>query len=82
MIEALVYKMSDSLMQISDDFNIKINGTTNMTTIFNANSFAAKGHYHGISSEVQHSQPRITGADGALIFPNEASDDSYVGVEK
>ena len=52
MIEALVYKMSDSLMQISDDFNIKINGTTNMTTIFNANSFAAKGHYHGISSEV------------------------------
>ena len=52
MIEALVYKMSDSLMQISDDFNIKINGTTNMTTIFNAYSFAAKGHYHGISSEV------------------------------
>ena len=69
-------------MQVNDSYNINIDGTTNMTTIFNANSFAAKGRYFEMSTEAESSQPRIRGADGAIIQANEDSDNSYVGVEK
>ena len=52
-------------MQVNDDYDIKINGTTNMTTSFNANSFVAKGHYYEMSPDVVSSQPMIKDADGA-----------------
>ena len=69
-------------MQINESFDININGTTSMTKTFNAYSFASKGHYYGMSTEAVDSQPRIKGAGGALIKQNEATDDSYLGVEK
>ena len=59
-----------------------VTGTSNLTSNLGANSFAAKGHYHGISEEVLDSIPQILNSKGDCISSNADNDDTYLGVEK
>ena len=48
-----MYYIDDSVLEAStgnSNFNINIDGTTNLTTILKANAIATKGHYYGLST--------------------------------
>ena len=64
------------------NFNVKITGTTNMTSTLGAYGFAAKGHYYQMSEEAYASKPKIVDKNGQVIPTSEEVDDTYLGVEK
>ena len=57
-----------------------IDGTSNMTTTNQVNSFVSKGHFYQISPVVSSSVPLITDKTGTPITPSDA-DDTYLGYE-
>ena len=87
-IKTMIFKLQSSLMQnetanpTNANYEVKITGTTNMTSTLRAYSFAAKGHYYQISDEVLSSKPKIVDAKGEEITSNENADDTYLAVEK
>lgn len=65
----------------NENYQVKVTGTTNMTTSLNAWGFAAKGHYYQLSEEASDSKPIIRDASGKEIETNPDVDDTYLGVE-
>ena len=53
-----------------------------MTTVLNAYSFAAKGHYMNLTSSASGSMPTITNSAGHPIAPSLVDDGSFLGVER
>lgn len=41
------------------NYQVMVDGTTNLTTTLKAPTFASKGHFYGISGEVSASVPTI-----------------------
>ena len=68
----------------NENYDVRITGTTNMTTSLKAFSFAAKGHYYQLDEDVfnSDSRPKITDINGTEIKQNEEDDETYLGVER
>ena len=87
-IKTMIFKLQYDLMQnetanpANKNFDVKITGTTNMTSTLGAYGFAAKGHYYQMSDEVFASKPKIVDKNGEEIPSSEDNDDTYLGVEK
>ena len=65
----------------NENYDVRITGTTNMTTSLNAYGFAAKGHYLQLSEEASSSVPTIVDLDGYAIVADDDNDDTFLGVE-
>ena len=82
-----MYNINDTLFSNQTEnpdnanFNIAVSGTTNMTTIYKANSFVAKGHYYQLSEEAKSSIPTIVDANMDEIEASEDADDTKIGVD-
>ena len=87
-IETYMFSLDKNFMEnetavtSNANYNIKISGTTNMTSILRGQSFAAKGHYYQLSSAAADSKPQLFDSDMQEILPVEANDDTYIGVER
>lgn len=87
-LKTQMFKLEDSLMlnetanKENAKYNVKITGTTNMTTSLKAPAFVSKGHYYQISDEVRSSVPKIVDTQGNVIEPNDAYDETRLGVEQ
>ena len=60
-----MFTIEESLMlnktanPLNEIYDVRITGTSNMTTTLNAWSFVAKGHYYQLSEEASESKPII-----------------------
>ena len=89
-IETYIFKIQPELMMNktgyapNENYDVRITGTTNMTTSLKAFSFAAKGHYYQLDEDVfnSDSRPKITDINGTEIKQNEEDDETYLGVER
>ena len=63
------------------NYQVYIDGTTNMTSTLNAPAFCAKGHYYQLSPEAESSKCTIVDMNGQEITPNQDADDTYLGME-
>lgn len=63
------------------NYQVYIDGTSNMTSTLNAPAFVAKGHYYQLSAEAESSKCVIVDTDGQEIIPNEEADETYLGME-
>ena len=81
-----MYYLDDSNLQenieANSNFNIKINGTSDLTPVLRAPAIATKGHYYGLQDSATSSIPEIVDSSGALITANQTNDDTYLGVEQ
>ena len=64
------------------NYEAKLTGTSNLTTVLNAYSFAAKGHYMNLTTDASDSTPTITNSAGLPIEPSLVDDGSFLGVER
>ena len=64
------------------NYEAKLTGTSNLTTVLNAYSFAAKGHYMNLTDKASDSMPTITNRAGLPIAPSLVDDGSFLGVER
>ena len=84
-LETYMYYLNDTVLQnitANDNYNIKINGTSDLTTILRAPAIATKGHYYGLQDSAISSTPEIVDSSGVPIAPSQADDDTYLGVEQ
>ena len=66
---------------VNVNYDVRITGTTNLTTTLNAYGFAAKGHYLQLSEEAEESKPNIYDTDMNIVQPDDNDDDTFLGVE-
>lgn len=68
----------------NDNFDVFVDGTTNVTSTLKAQAFASKGHFLDISEEAAAlgSVPVIKNANGEVIKANKDDDDTFLGMEK
>jgi len=87
-LETYIFNIQPELMQnftaneANKNYDVRITGTTNMTTSTMAYSFAAKGHYYQMSDAAASSKPLIKNHNGTEILPTEEDDETYLGVER
>ena len=80
-----MYYLDDTVLQDIDansNFNIQINGTSDLTPVLRAPAIATKGHYYGLQDSATSSMPEIVDSSGSLISASQADDDTYLGVEQ
>lgn len=64
-LDNYIFNIQYALMQnytanpANENFDVRITGSTNMTSSLNAYVFAAKGHYYDMSAEADLSKPLI-----------------------
>lgn len=65
------------------NFQVLVDGTSNLTTTLNAWGFAAKGHYYELSEDptARNAAPTIVDASGKPMVANKDDDDTLLGVE-
>ena len=69
-LDTFMFKIEESLMlnktanPLNEVFDVRITGTSNMTTTLNAYSFVAKGHYYQLSPEASESRPVLRDQQG------------------
>lgn len=83
-LDTFVYSLDDAVLANSTEnanYDIEVAGTSNLTTSLNAWSFAAKGHYYGLSDEASSAKPDIVLSDGVEVVANAVADDTFIGVE-
>ena len=66
---------------VNEKYDVRITGTSNMSSSLNAYSFVAKGHYLNLADVAADSKPIITDTSGKVIEANFDNDDTYLGVE-
>ena len=87
-LDNYVYLIQEDLMRNMTDyppnanFDVRITGTSNMTSSLMAYAFVAKGHYLQLAEAAAESKPIIRDANGDEILPNQDNDDTYLGVER
>ena len=64
------------------NYNVFVDGTTNMTSTLKAPAFCAKGHYYQLSPEVESSKCKILDMNDKPITTDKEADDTYLGMEK
>lgn len=75
-LNVLIFKISDSLMYnmtknpANENYQVYVDGTSNMTTTLKAPAFISKGHFYQISPEVADAVPIIVDINGNKIIPN------------
>ena len=63
-------------------YDVKVTGTSNMSSTLGAFGFVAKGHYYQLSEEAADSKPKIVDQDEKEIPPDSEADETYLGVER
>jgi|Transcript_46943 hypothetical protein len=87
-LDTYIYNIEEALMlnkydyPPNENFDVRVTGTTNMTSSLNAYAFAAKGHYYQMDPAVNASIPTIVDQNEEEIVPNSDDDDTYLGVER
>ena len=87
-LDNFVFYMQESFLEGEQtnpnnaNFDAKLTGTSNLTTVLNAYSFASKGHYMNLTSSASDSKPTITNSAGLPIEPSLVDDGSFLGVER
>jgi hypothetical protein len=66
----------------NEDFDVWVDGTTNLTSTLKAPAFASKGHFYLISPDVLSSVPSIVNMLNEPILPSASVDETYLGVEQ
>lgn len=64
------------------NFDVRVTGTTNMTSSLKAYTFAAKGHYYDLTPVAAESAPKLYNKDMEEILPVADDDDTFLGVER
>ena len=87
-LDTYMFTIEESLMlnktanPLNEIYDVRITGTSNMTTTLNAWSFVAKGHYYQLSEEASESKPIIRDQQGQEIVADPQSDETFLGVEQ
>lgn len=63
-------------------FNITVSGTSNLTTVLKAPTFASQGHFYEVSSEASMSVPVITDSSGAPTTATKAADTTIMYIDQ
>lgn len=74
--------LNETANPANKNYQVLVDGTTNMTTTLGAYGFAAKGHYFQLSNEAADSKPILLDKQNQPIIPDEDDDDTYLGVER
>ena len=87
-LDNYVFYMQESFLEgeqsnpANVNYEAKLTGTSNLTTVLNAYSFAAKGHYMNLTTSASDSVPTITNSKKLPIEPSLVDDGSFLGVER
>ena len=87
-LDTYIFNIQTALMQnmtanpANSNYDVRVTGTTNMTSSLMAYAFAAKGHYLDLAEAAQDAKPKIVNASGVEIEPNASDDDTYLGIER
>ena len=84
-LDTYMYYLNDACLSKSEataNFDILIDGTSNLTTTLRAPAIAAKGHYYGLSALASSSKPDIVDSVGSAIQASSMNDNTYIGVEQ
>ena len=83
-VETYMYYLDAACLESSEataNFDIVIDGISNLTTTLRASAIAAKGHYYGLSADASYAVPKIVDSTGSVIEASAEYDDTYLGVE-
>lgn len=87
-LDTYMFQIEEALMlnktanPLNEVYDVRITGTSNMTTTLNAWSFVAKGHYYQLSADAEESKPILRNQQGEILVPNSQEDDTFLGVEQ
>jgi len=87
-LDNMVFQLEEALMlnktanPNNEIYDVRITGTSNMTTTLGAWSFVAKGHYYELSPEAEESKPILRDQQGNVLQTDPQNDDTFLGVEQ
>lgn len=87
-LDNMIFQIEEALMlnktanPNNEIYDVRITGTSNMTTTLGAWSFVAKGHYYELSPEAESSKPVLRDQQGNVLGVDPENDDTFLGVEQ
>ena len=87
-LDTYIYNIQYDLMRNMTDYppnkkyDVRVTGTSNMTSSLLAYSFVSKGHYYQLAEAAEESKPKMVYQNNTVIEPIQEEDDTYLGVEK